>query len=113
MNIKKKIHDDIWDIIEGNEIEKLNDKEWIVIAFSLLLEGDKFLVENAMTLAKMLKQEYDKMLNGVEQNILNGNGEVLPVLEGIQNHYDERIQSILDKIKLKIKKVRIKNGNRR
>jgi len=101
MNLKKKIHEDIWSIIEGEQPDKPEDKDWIVMSFQLLLEGSGFKIENAMELASMMKREYEKMLNGAEQNILNGNGEVLPVLEGIQNHYNERIQSILNKIKTK------------
>lgn len=99
MNLKKKIHDDIWEIIEGNDPQKPSEEDWILMAFQLLLEGDKFMVDNAYELGKFLKKEYENIVNGVEDMILKGNGEVLPVLKSIKTHYDEKIQEILDKLK--------------
>jgi len=103
MNIKKKIHNDVWKIIENEDVEKPSLNDWINVVFHLLLESDKFLVENAIELAENLKESYDKLIDSVEERILDGNGEVLQVLKNIDKYYQDKIHPLLNRIK-KLKK---------
>jgi hypothetical protein len=99
MNLKKKIHDDVWNIIEKKEVDKPSDKDWVNIAFQLLLESDKFLIQNVLDLAKNIQEEYENLVNSVEDRIVNGNGEVLQVLKNIDLYYKDKIDPILKRIK--------------
>lgn len=104
MDLKKKIKDDVWNIIENKEVERLTREDWINIVFHLLLEGDNFMVENCVQLADDLKELYDDLIDSVEDRILNGNGELLQVLKNIDKYYDDKIKPIL----MLIKKFKVK-----
>jgi hypothetical protein len=99
MNLKKKIKDDVWKIIDGNKADKPNDKDWVNMTFQLLLESDNFLIENIYDLANDLKEEYESLVDSVEERIINGNGEVLQVLKNINKAYDDKILPLLNRIK--------------
>ena len=99
MNLKKKIKDDVWRIIDGNKADKPNDKDWVNMTFQLLLESDNFIIENIYDLANNLKEEYENLVDSVENRIINGNGEVLQVLQNINKAYDNKILPLLNRIK--------------
>lgn len=99
MNLKKKIHDDVWDIIEKKDVDKPSDQDWLNIAFQLLLESDKFVVQSVVELAKNIKEEYENLVDSVEERIADGNGEVLQVLKNIDKAYNHKIEPLLKRIK--------------
>jgi hypothetical protein len=99
MNLKKKIHDDVWDIIENKKVDKPTDKDWLNIAFQLLLESDKFLVQSVVELSTNIKEEYEKLVDSVEERIADGNGEILQVLKNIDRYYEDKIAPMLSRIK--------------
>jgi len=96
VNLKSLIRDDIWKIINGEEIP---DREFFPYVLSLLLNNKKILLKDVVDLSKDLKNRYVQILGEVNNYIEQGNGDVLPALRRLDDDFTEKVLPILNQIK--------------
>lgn len=98
MNLKKLLIEDVWKIIEGEELPRVKDK-FLILVLQLLLESTGFKMGDAYQISKKIEERYDRILDDIDNYLLDPNGDLLSVLKNISKDYGNKIEPLLNKIK--------------
>ncbi len=95
-NLRKLIKNDIWDIINGNEVTQ---RDFFTQVLHFLLNNKKILLKDVVDMSRELKNRYYQILGEVEEYITQGNGQVLPALRRLDADFTANVLPIIKEIK--------------
>lgn len=98
-DLRKKLKEDVWKLINNENVEDKDENSFIIIVLSILLEKQSFSLEEAMCIVKKLKKAYDNALKHTDKLILEDYGEIISIIKEVFKSFDEEIRYIVDKIK--------------
>jgi len=98
-DLRKSLKEDVWKLINNEEIEDKKDIFFIIVVFSILLEKQSFSLEEVMCLVKKLKKAYDNALRQTDRLILSDYGEIINIIKEVFKDFDKEAEHIVDKIK--------------
>ena len=109
INLKRALQEDIWEVINGNPLEK---KDFKSLVLHLLIESESFILGDAIRLAKELEESYNKVLENIDYYITSEYGDIINVFKAVNKYYDDIIQPLLNRIKSYKKRIKreIKNA---
>jgi len=99
-NFKNTLKEDLWKIINNNDVNERDIKDFMFFMFYMFLEKQNFSMETVYEISKDLKNKYYEVLN--ESKNLAIMGEPIKALKNIDKKFIEKIKPIIEKV--------IKNG---
>jgi len=104
MGLRRELKNDIWKVIDGEKIPEVKINKFRLLVLQLLLESKGFNLGNAFQIADDLEKEYNKIVDDFDKSLVDSNGDLINVLKNINDKYDNKIKSLLDKVE------KLKNG---
>jgi len=80
-DLRKKLKDDVWKLINNEQIEVKDENFFIIAVLSVLLEKQSFSMEEVMCLVKKLRRVYNNALEHTNRLILEDYGEIINILK--------------------------------
>ncbi len=99
MGLRKELKNDIWKIIDGEEIPKQRQNKFKILVLQLLLQSQGFNLGEAFNIAEELEEKYNNIIDNFDEYLTNSNGDLLNVLKNIDKEFDNKIEPLLNKIK--------------
>ncbi len=97
-NLRKSLRNDIWKVINGEEIKEHTLNDFMELIFWLLLECNSFMPKDVLDLAKKLKKSYYKIINDTDDLIRKDFGQILNILKDVDKKFVNEIDPIIEKI---------------
>jgi len=97
-NLKKKLKNDIWNIIQNKDIENGKIEPFLNFVFYLFLEKDKFKVKDLMSIAEKLKKNYNKILQKTDEFYKKEGGDIIKMIEDASKEFNDNILKTIDKV---------------
>jgi len=98
-NLRKCLKNDIWKVINGEDIKDYKVEDFVYFIFYLLLECKSFMPEDVLDLAKKLKESYSGLIKDTYDLIEQDFGQILTVLKDVDKKFVQEINPIIEKIK--------------
>jgi len=95
-NIKKALKEDLWEIIDENEIDERDINQFMFFIFYMLLEREKFSMKEVYEVSQSLKNQYYNVLNESKEMAIIG--EPIKALKNIDEKFIEKIKPIIEKL---------------
>lgn len=93
--LKELLKKDVWNLIDSKEKQDINFESAVLHA---LIQSDKFVVGDAITMAEKIKNAYNKILDNVDKYINNGCLDLITILRNINKNYDDSIKPLLNRL---------------
>ena len=98
MGLRKELKQDIWKIIDGDEIPAKRKNKFRFLVLQLLLESQGFNLGEAYQMADELETRYNKIVDDFDNYLLDSNGDLLDILKNVDKDYDDKIKPLLKKL---------------
>jgi len=94
-SFKKKLKQDFWNIIDKNEEGKRDLNDFVLFIFYMLLEKQKFSMEDVLKASSLIKGMYYEILDESKQIALRG--DLIKALKNIDEEFCNKIKPIIEK----------------
>jgi len=98
-DLRKNLKEDVWKLINNEQIEAKNESFFIIAVLSILLEKDTFSLEQVMCLVEKLKNIYNNALDKTNKLIIEDYGEIIGIIKEVFSGFDKDAGCIINKIK--------------
>jgi len=98
-DLRKKLKEDVWKLINNEQVEAKNESFFIIVVLSILLEKDTFSLEQVMCLVEKLKNVYNNALAKTNKLIIEDYGEIISIIKEVFSSFDKDAGCIINKIK--------------
>ena len=95
-NFRKALKDDLWKIINDDEVKERDINDFIFFVFYIFLEKKSFKLKDVFENAKFLKNEYEEIL--VESKDMAVMGDPIKAIKNIDKKFIEKIKPIMEVI---------------
>lgn len=94
-NIRKALHEDLWNIIDDKEGEEKPNDVFLALLFYLFLEKQQFKMIDVVELSKQLKKKYYEVLEDSKKLLLIGNP--IKAMKRIDEKFPELVNMIVER----------------
>lgn len=98
-SIRKSLKDDLWKIIDNEELQEKDLNNFLYFVFYLFLEHSQFAMNDVVEISKDLKEKYYEILN--ESKDLAISGDPIKAIKNIDEKFVEKIKPIIENLNCK------------